>query len=454
MKPNMKFFDSMKRSLLTAVLIAVAATLYGQTPSWVRSRPVSEAKYTGIGMCPVSENDFQRKAMTNAMLEIATQISVNVESSSFMQTVDVDGRSKSLFEEKVKESVAANIEGQELKDSYNDGTHYYVYYELDKKAYWKQMETRRHRGISLGLDWYGKGQAAERLHNFSGAVQMYAKGLQAIEPYLYLGLVTDYAGRKFDVATELYNAYINVFAGMEFVQNTTEVGAEAFKPCGDPLTVCLMRNGDIMANVLLKGSFVSGDGEVTAPVKTDAEGLATFYISNVTSKQSIQTVEISVDDSFLSSLPKSYKILLQGVSFPTARFTVVLMNSNYTAYLMVENNDLEPCVKQVRSILANNYFEFTEDTEANLFVTMSTTMDVGSTFRGELYDMNECLASLTLRVYDNIRQTQLLDYNVTQIKVLVPADKTEAQAKAMCSREVMKRVNAELPKMLKKMNVN
>ncbi|MGM9735651.1 MAG: LPP20 family lipoprotein [Candidatus Cryptobacteroides sp.] len=443
-----------QRIVTAATLLAIAISAGGQAPSWVTSRPVSDTDYIGIGMSSVSDKDFQQIAMTNAMLEIASQISVSIESSSFMQTVDVDGRSKSLFEEKVKETLAANIEGQELKDSYNDGSRYYVYYKLNKKAYQKQVKARRERGISLGLDWYGKGQAAERIHNFSGAVQMYAKGLEAIEPYLYLDLTTDYAGRKFNVATELYDAYVNVFAGMEFVQNATEIGAEAFKPCGDPLTVCLMRKGDIMSNVLLKCAFVSGEGEVSAPVKTDGEGLATFYITNVTSKQSIQTVEITIEDSFMSALPESYRVLIQGVSIPTARFTVVLMNPNYTAYLMVEKNDLEACEKQVRNILANNYFEFTEDTAANLFVSLSTSMEVGSTFKGELYDMNECLASLTLRIYDNVRQTQLLDYNVSQIKVLVPADKSEVQAKAMCSREVLKRVNAELPKTLRKLNIN
>ena len=68
--------------------------------------------------------------------------------------------------------------------------------------------------------------------------------------------------------------------------------------------------------------------------------------------------------------------------------------------------------------------------------------------------MNECYASLSLRIFDNINQTQLADYQVNSIKVLVPADKTEAQAKAMCTRELMKRVNIELPKVLKKLNIN
>ena len=67
-----------------------------------------------------------------------------------MQTVDVDGRSKSLFEEKVRESVADHLEGQELKDSYNDGGHYYVYYELDIRKYEKAKN-------ALDLEQSGKG---------------------------------------------------------------------------------------------------------------------------------------------------------------------------------------------------------------------------------------------------------------------------------------------------------
>jgi hypothetical protein len=36
----------------------------------------------------------------------------------------------------------------------------------------------------------------------------------------------------------------------------------------------------------------------------------------------------------------------------------------------------------------------------------------------------------------------------------VPAHNSEQQAKAMCTRELMKRVKVELPKKLKKLNIN
>ena len=444
----------MKKILLSLCLAAIAAGLYAQEPQWVSRRPVAEGKYLGIGMAPLSDPDCRNKAVSNARMDIASQISVSIETSSFMQTLDVDGRSKELFEEKVKSKMAANIQGQELKDSYQSATHYYVYYELDKKKYEKHVAAQKKKGTELGLDYYSKGQAAEASHSYANAVKLYAKGLEAIEPYLYLDLAAQYEGRKIDLPTELYNACIGVFSGLELVQNVTEVGVEAFKPCGEPLAVCLSKAGQVIPNVTLKASFTAGDGVTTPETKTDYTGTAVFYVTNVTSKLPVQTVEVRIDESFIEDVPASYRELIDTSAWPGATFTLVLVSSNYTAYYMVEKNDIESCDRQVRAILVNNNFDLTEDTSANLFITLSTTFDVGGTVAGELYDMNECYAGLTLKIYDNLNQKELLNYNVPQVRVLVPVTKSEQQTMAMCARELMKRVNVQLPQALKKLNIN
>ena len=444
----------MKRFLLSLCLMVSLVSVYAQAPMWVTRRPLADGKYVGIGVAPLSVQDCRNVAMNNAMLDIASQISVNIESSSFMQTVDVDGRSKQLFEEKVQSKLAANLSGQELKDSYQSATHYYVYYELDKKKYEKFVEEQKKKGVALGLDYYSKGRAAEASNSYLNAVKLYAKGLEAIEPYLYLDLRTKHEGRQVDLAAELYNACLGVYSGLELVQGATEIGVEAFKPCGEPLAVCLSKGGEVLPNVMMKASFTSGDGALTADTKTDASGTAVFYVTNVTSKLPIQTVEVRIDESFIAEVPASYRELIDTSTWPAATFTLGLMNTNYTAYYMVERNDLEQCDKQVRAILVNNNFDLTEDTSAMLFITLSTTMDVGEVVPGELYDMNECFTSLTLKIYDNAGQKELLNYNVPQLRVLVPTNRSEQQAAAMCVREVMKRVNVQLPQALKKLNIN
>jgi hypothetical protein len=329
-----------------------------------------------------------------------------------------------------------------------------VYYELDRKKYEKFVADQKKKGIDLGLDYYTKGRTAEASHSYVNAVKLYAKGLEAIEPYLYLDLKAKYEGRQIDLPVELYNSCIGVFSGLELVQSATEIGVEAFKPCGEPLAVCLSKGGEVIPNVTMKASFTTGDGALTADTKTDLSGTAAFYVTNVTSKLPIQTVEVRIDDSFIADVPESYRGLIDTSAWPGATFTLVLMNNNYTAYYMVEQNDVPACDRQIRAILVNNSFDLTEDTAANLFITLSTVLEVGGTVAGELYDMNECFASLTLKIYDNLNQKELLNYNVPQVRVLVPVSRSEEQTMAMIARELMKRVNAQLPQALKKLNIN
>lgn len=443
-----------KTVLFLFCILAGMADMIAGEPEWIRMRPVKEGKYVGIGMAPVSDADFQNKAATNALLDIASQIRVGIESTSFMQTVDVDGRSKEFFEEKVKSSVASNLQGHELKDTYKSSTFYYVYYELDKKKYEKFVDEQTRKGTDIGLDYYLKGRQLEESHSYADAMKLYARGLEAIEPYMYLDLVTVLDGSRFDVAAELYDSFVGVFSGFRLVQNVTEIGVEAFKPSGEALAVCLSRNGEVVPNMEMTASFASGDGALTPDVKTDATGTAVFYVTNVTSRQPVQNVDVSIDKDFIDELPETYRDMVDTSSWPQATFTLVLVNKDYTAYFMTESSDLKDCERQVRGMLANNNVVLTEDTSAQLFITLSTTMEVGGVVQGELYDMNECFCSLELKIHNNHEQTQLLDFSVSDVRVLVPADRSEAQTKAACTRELMKRVNARLPKELKKLNVN
>ena len=439
---------------MTLCLMVSLVNLYAKVPQWVTRRPADDTKYIGIGVAPVSDPDHRNIATTNALLDIANQISVNIQSSSFMQTLDVDGRSKELFEEKVKASVVADVSGHQLKGTYQSKTHYYVYYELDKKKYEKSVADQKKKGIELGLDYYTKGRAAEASHAYVNAVKLYAQGLEAVEPYLHLDLTAKVDGRRVDLPTELYNACIGVFSGFELVPNLTEVNVEAYKPCPDPLAVCLSKAGEVVPNIAMKASFTTGEGALTADTKTDITGTAVFYVTNVTSKEAIQTVDVKIDDSFLADLPESYKALIDTAMLPKVTFTLVLVSPEYTAFFDVLRNDIDACEKQIRSILVNNNFDLSSDKNADFYVSLSTVYEEGGKVAGELYDMKECFTSLTLRIYDNKTRVEVMNYNLPQIRLLVPASNSVQQAKAMCARELMKRVNVQLPQALKKMNIN
>ena len=347
--------------------------------------------------------------------------------------------------------MVAWLEGQELKETYQSDENYYVYYSLDKKVFARNSESRRKQAIRMGMDYLKKGQEAEEMMNLAQAVQLYGKGLEAVEPWVFMDLVNN----GVNVPTELYHAFVNVFSNMAITTNVVQVEGEAFKAISTPLAGCLSKNGIVVPSVKLKARFVTGGGAVSEPMETDHTGTAEFYVTNITSKENFQELRISIDDSFIQALPNSYRQLLQTQVWPSAKITILLNSAPITAYLYVnDDNDLEGIEKRISSLLTNNHFTMSEDPDVSqIFIDMTTKMEMGSVVTGGVYDLNTCYCTFVLKFYNNKMEQLLLDYSVNQVKVLSPVHKSAEETIAMCIREVMKRVNRELPNRLKKMSL-
>ena len=444
-----------KLIIVISLWLLGSLALIAQQPAWVTSHPTDDNAYIGIGFATLDEPNYIQKATQNALNDIALQIATRIESNSFMHTVDIDGKSKELFEDQIRSSMVSYLEGQKLVDSYQNERNYYVYYSLDKATYENSTQKHKRAAISTGLDYYNKARKALESNSLVTAVQLLGKGLEAVSPWLFMDLSTSVDGNRFDIPAELYNAYIQVFDGLTITVNQLNIEGEAFKPIKAPIAGCLSRNGSVIPNVKLKAEFVMGSGEITPPVATDYNGTSEFYVTNITSKASVQEIHISIDDSFITDLPVSYRQLIKKQSWPSAKITISLAPQQVTAYLNVSNSDLSSCEKQITAILANQHFTMTEDPDnAMLFIDLSTSLELGGVVPGDMYDLNECLCGLALKIYNNENTALLLNYVVDRIRVLSPANKTPEQTEMMCVRELMKRVKRELPKQIKNLTLN
>lgn len=446
----------MKRLILTIHLWVIGClALFSQQPAWVTAHPADDQSYIGIGFASLKDPDYIKKATQNALNDIALQIATRIESNSFMHTVDIDGKSRELFEDKIKSSVVSYLEGQKLVDSYQNDRNYYVYYSLDKATYERTIQKYKQTAINTGLDYYNKAQQALETKSLITAVQLLGKGLEAVTPWLFLDLSTTINGNRFDIPAELYHAYLQVFDGLTITVNHLNLEGEAFKPIETPIAGCLSKDGMVIQNVKLKAEFITGSGDITPPVATDFNGTSEFYVTNITSKASVQEIRISIDDSFIADLPVTYRNLIKNQSWPAAKTTITLAPQQVTAYLNVSNSDLASCEKQIIAILANQHFTMTEDPDnATLFIDLSTSLELGGVVPGDLYDLNECLCGLVLKIYDNESTVLLLNYVVDRLRVLSPANKSPEQTEMMCVRELMKRVKRELPKQIKNLVLN
>ena len=307
-------------------------------------------------------------------------------------------------------------------------------------------------------------QIAVKLENnsFLHRVDVDGKTREMLEDKIHSSMVAWLEGQELKGSYQseqkyyVYYAYVNVFSGMAITTNVMMVEGEAFKAIAEPIAGCLSKNGVVVPNVKLKASFASGNGTVSLAIQTDYTGTAEFYVTNITSKEEVQELRITIDDSFMNSLPEAYRQLLQNQTWPSAKVTISLKSAPITAYLYVnKDNELEGIERQISSLLTNNYFTLSEDPDAaTCFVDLSTKLEMGEVVTGGTYDLNTCYCSLVLKIYNNKTQQMLLNYSVNQVKVLVPVNKSATASLSMCIREVIKRVNRELPAQIKKLKIN
>ena len=442
----MKRYTSLILPLLFSTLCSMA-----QTPSWVTKRPASDKEYIGIGMAEVNDGDYMGIAKTNAYADIASQIATKVDSEAFMQTVDLDGKSRQLFEEKIKNSMVAWIEGVEIKESHTGNGKYYVYCTLDKKLYRKNVDARREEAVEKGLDYLQKGHEAIMEMNLSQAALLYGKGLEVVEPWTFMNLTAD----EINIPAELFTAYINVFSGMAITTNTVNIEAETFKNVNIPVAACLSKKGEVVPNVKLKAEFVNGDGAITPSISSNYTGTAEFYTTNILSNEKIQEIRISIDDSFMKSLPESYRELVGSHNFPTAKVTVTLSKGATTAFISInDQHDLEGIERHISNLLSEKYFKISEDPDiADCFVDISTKLDIGEIVSGSAYNLNTCYCTLIVKIYNNKTLELLTEYSLNNVKVLAPEHNSVEETISMCIREVMKRAKREMPRKLEKINL-
>ncbi|MFI3259291.1 MAG: LPP20 family lipoprotein [Rikenellaceae bacterium] len=446
----------MKTKVITllSLLLMVGTLCQAAVPSWVKKMPNKSNCYIGIARVATTEPNYRESASRMALAEIAGQIGTYIESNSLLKLIDVDGQSKELFEHSIQQGIENYLEGQQMVDSYEDKGFYSVYYELDKDVYAAAVEKRRQTAIDLGMDMYRQGKAADDQNQLTVAAMHYAKGLELIEQYLYLTLETNYAGGRFNVANELYSGFINAFNGMAMVPNMNMMQVEAFKPAKEGIAVCLSRKGVVVPNAKLVAKFTSGSGTLTPSATTDVNGTSYFYVSNVTSRDAVQSVEISIDDSFMMTLPEAYRSLIDKSSWPVVKVTLALVNANYTVKFAVKKNDVAACEQSVRSLLANNYFEFVDSDDADLYIEYSTTIEKGGDVStGGIANLSQLYCSMVIKIYDNASHTLLLEYSIPNTAVLQSQGKSEAQILQSCARTLVMQCNKELPVALKRLNV-
>ena len=423
-------------------------------PDWVKQHPVSGLSYIGIGMAEISEGDYQQKAKQNALSDLVSEIQVVIAANSLLNTLEDDGNVKQTFAESIRTEARAEIENFRLVDSWRSDNEYWVYYELNKDDYAALVEARRQKAIRNGFDFWYKGHITLQQGDLMTAIELFSNGMEAIRPVLNQELFCSYEGKTINLATELYAALAGVFDGITIVLNPATVSATPFQGIGEPIAIGVYRNGNPLRNIRLKAEFVSGSGDLSSMSPTDESGVAALYVRNITSKQAQQEIGISLIDDVFSLFRKgSYAALFKQMlsSLPGVTLTINTAQTQTSAYVRSAQSDIEAVERTVKSLLNNHFFNVVASpSEADIIVTLDNKCRKGNTVPGELYNFIEFFSTLGIKIENNRTGQTMLNYSINDERTLVPENKSASQGKNMAARELIKRLNWEFVRELKK----
>ncbi|MDR0961635.1 MAG: LPP20 family lipoprotein [Mediterranea sp.] len=448
----------MKRLFGLLLLIAACASSASaqNKPDWVKKHPVYELGYAGVGMSYTSEPDYRQKAKQSALADLVSEIKIEVSANSLLHSLSVNGVSQQTFMEDVRITAQAEIEKFRLADSWEGNGEYWVYYTLNRLDYEAYVEARRQKAMRNAADYWDQGNRAMVQGNLNTGLALFIKAMETIEPVSHEELLYTHGGKTINLGVEIYTSLSDVFDGIALHVDPVYLEATPFQNITELAKITVARREVPLANVHLLSRFISGGGDLAPIMPTDEAGVANLHVRSVTSKQSSQQVLITIDDApFKSFLKSAYAVLFAKAltNLPQATLTIEVKQAVKTAYVRSKQSNMEAVERSVKSLLANNYFDVVDSPErADIIVTLDNSFRTGRTVPGDLYNFVECFTTLGIRLTDHHSRKVLLNYNVTDLRTLVPADKSVAQGKSMATRELMKRVNREFPAELKKMS--
>jgi hypothetical protein len=199
-----------------------------ERPSWVRSRPVGDAFYIGIGRAVKSLPEPHETARKNALNELASEISVTIEGNSLLHSFERRNQFDETFTSTIKTRTNEQIEGFEQVDAWENDTEYWVYYRLSKGEHARLKAARKQRAIDTAKDLYQRSRTSLSGGDLRAAFDQCLRALIAMRDHWGENDQVDLDGRRVPLANELYNELQRLTSGIRFsiLPERVELGYE------------------------------------------------------------------------------------------------------------------------------------------------------------------------------------------------------------------------------------
>jgi hypothetical protein len=371
-----------------------ATTIEPERPNWVKSRPMSDSYYIGIGRAVKTLPEPHETAKKNALNELASEISVVVEGNSLLHSFERKNQFDETFTSTIKTRTNEQLEGFELVESWENNSEYWVYYRLSKSEHARLKAERKAKAIGTATDLLVRSRASVNSGDLRSAFDQALKGLLAMKDHWGENDQVDVGGKQVPLANELYNDLQKLTSNVRFSilpERCTLAYEDGFKR-EMLITARYESNGSRqdLSQLPIMISYPGIAGKVTEMKSTDAEGHVSTTVQRVALNGSAPELLVKLDQEALVSKEHDQalvKPLLAGLTIPENRIPIdirmprVYMRSN-ESNLGKPVNDAGVALA-IKEELSKTGFRFVDKAgDADLLMDLNATTREGGSSNG------------------------------------------------------------------------
>lgn len=272
-------------------------TTIEQKPTWVDQRPVNGAYYIGIGSASkiAQPLDFQNIAKKNALNDLASEISVRVQGSTFLNTLEVNKAFSEEFTSTINTSTDERIEDFEVAGIWEDKSTYYIYYRLNKATYQQQKQMKKNQAMSAANDFLQKGKDAEEVANIPAAIDLYIRGLFALQDYWNDVNEFPTESGKIFLDNELYSRLQKVSSGLTIKTSLPNITLAAENNYTASSSIQVTYEGKPVRGITTSHVYAKTKFMKPRVAVSDENGTVGFIVDDINTKEKDPAITFTID---------------------------------------------------------------------------------------------------------------------------------------------------------------
>ncbi len=426
-------------------------------PDWVKTRPVSDKYYIGIGMAKTYQDNYIKVAKNNALTDMVSEISVEISSNSVLRQFEDNRGFREQFESVTKMSMKDKLEGYEIVDSWKGDDSYWVYYRLSIEKYKRMKREKLEKAKELAKDFYEKAREAERATDIHNALNYYVKAFDAIKPHLDEDISIFTLDGRIELGNAIYQNIQEIFSNIVIEPSQPQFNIKALSSGNQPVTATVYYTGNggqqPVNNLPMVFSFPELEIDESEKVNSNASGTITCSIAEMAPKGKQQKVQASLNTDFYfgeghnllnqmfareGNIP--YKYLVLNIADLNAFF-----ESSETEFGKSSNSN--PISKLFKKELSEDFFSFVPDKKsADVIVKVEANTTEGKVV--EKYNLHTAYVNCNISITNAKTNEEVYSTGISNVKGMKTGSyKMAAQdAREKAQKEIQEKIIPEIRK--------